>query len=116
MSNDWIDISVPIHTGMVHWPDNPPVLVEYMLHIERGDVCTVSTLSRQSRSAAVPAIGAGEFPSECIVLHAGSSASANTFASRFCRVQARVAGPQLSTTACQVLIRAWCLKLPMPTV
>ena len=45
MSNDWIDISVPIHTGMVHWPDNPPVRVDYMLHMDRGDVCTVSTLS-----------------------------------------------------------------------
>ena len=50
MSNDWIDISVPIHTGMVHWPDNPPVLVEYMLHIERGDICTVSTLSMGSHT------------------------------------------------------------------
>ena len=50
MSNDWIDISVPIHTGMVHWPDNPPVLVEYMLHIERGDISTVSTLSMGSHT------------------------------------------------------------------
>jgi len=50
MSNDWIDISVPIHTGMVHWPDNPPVLVDYMLHINRGDVCTVSTLSMGSHT------------------------------------------------------------------
>jgi len=50
MSNDWIDISVPIHTGMVHWPDNPPVRVEYMLLIERGDVCTVSTLSMGSHT------------------------------------------------------------------
>jgi kynurenine formamidase len=37
MSNDWIDISVPIHTGMVHWPDNPPMRVEYLMHMERGD-------------------------------------------------------------------------------
>lgn len=50
MSNDWIDISVPIHTGMVHWPDNPPVRVDYMLHINRGDVCTVSTLSMGSHT------------------------------------------------------------------
>ena len=45
MNNDWIDISVLIHTGMVHWPDNPPVRVDYMLHMGHGDVCTVSTLS-----------------------------------------------------------------------
>ena len=46
----WMDISVAIHTGMVHWPDNPPVRVEYMLHIERGDICTVSTLSMGSHT------------------------------------------------------------------
>src|SRR2546429_9950080 len=50
MINDWIDISVPLHTGMVHWPDNPPVLIEYMLHMERGDICTVSTLSMGSHT------------------------------------------------------------------
>ena len=49
-TTDWMDISVPIHTGMVHWPDNPPVRVEYMLHIERGDICTVSTLSMGSHT------------------------------------------------------------------
>lgn len=50
MINDWIDISVPLHTGMVHWPDNPPVLVEYMLHTSRGDICTVSTLTMGSHT------------------------------------------------------------------
>ena len=50
MRNDWIDISVPIHTGMAHWPDNPPVQVEYMLHMERGDICTVSILSMGSHT------------------------------------------------------------------
>ena len=45
MTEDWIDISVPLHTGMVHWPDNPPVVIERMLDIERGDVATVSKLS-----------------------------------------------------------------------
>lgn len=50
MINDWIDISVPLHTGMVHWPDNPPVQIEYMLHIGRGDICTVSTLSMGSHT------------------------------------------------------------------
>ncbi len=38
MSNDWMDISVPIYTGMAHWPDNPPVRVEHLLHIRRGDI------------------------------------------------------------------------------
>lgn len=50
MRNDWIDISVLLHTGMAHWPDNPPVQIEYMLHMSRGDVCNVSTLSMGSHS------------------------------------------------------------------
>ena len=45
MTEDWIDVSVPLRTGMVHWPDNPPVSIERMLDIERGDVANVSKLS-----------------------------------------------------------------------
>lgn len=45
MTEDWIDVSIPLRTGMVHWPDNPPVAIERMLDIERGDVATVSKLS-----------------------------------------------------------------------
>jgi arylformamidase len=45
MTDSWIDVSVPVRTGMVHWPDNPPVSVERMLDIERGDGCTVSKVS-----------------------------------------------------------------------
>ena len=45
MTEGWIDVSVPLRTGMVHWPDNPPVSIERMLDIERGDVATVSKLS-----------------------------------------------------------------------
>ena len=45
MTETWIDISVPLRTGMVHWPDNPPVSIERMLDIERGDVANVSKLS-----------------------------------------------------------------------
>lgn len=50
MINDWIDISVPIHTGMVHWPDNPPVHIERMLDMDRGDVCNVSTIAMGSHT------------------------------------------------------------------
>ena len=45
MPTDWIDVSVPIHTGMVHWPDNPPVRVERMLALDRGDAANVSSIS-----------------------------------------------------------------------
>jgi arylformamidase len=43
--SSWIDISVPLYTGMVHWPDNPPVRIERMKDIEQGDVCNVSSMS-----------------------------------------------------------------------
>lgn len=45
MADSWIDISVPLHDGMVHWPDNPPVSVQRMMSIERGDICNVSKVS-----------------------------------------------------------------------
>jgi arylformamidase len=50
MAKKWIDISVPIKSGMVHWPDNPEVKVGKMLDMERGDVCNVSTLSLGSHT------------------------------------------------------------------
>jgi arylformamidase len=43
--NTWIDISVPLYTGMVHWPDNPPVEIERTMSIDAGDACNVSRLS-----------------------------------------------------------------------
>jgi arylformamidase len=45
MAEDWIDISVPLRSGMVHWPDNPPVSIERFLDIERGDTASVSKLT-----------------------------------------------------------------------
>jgi len=44
-TGEWIDVSVPLRSGMVHWPDNPPVYIERILDIERGDACNVSKLS-----------------------------------------------------------------------
>jgi arylformamidase len=41
----WLDVSVPIHDGMVHWPDNPPVHLVRTLDMTNGDVCMVSMLS-----------------------------------------------------------------------
>ena len=34
----WIDISVGLHDGMVHWPDNPPVQIGLVLAIDQGAV------------------------------------------------------------------------------
>lgn len=42
---DWIDVSVPLRTGMAHWPDNPPVVVERTTDLAKGDACTVSRLA-----------------------------------------------------------------------
>lgn len=51
ITGGWIDVSVTVRSGMVHWPDNPPVRVERMLDIERGDVANVSSISMGSHTA-----------------------------------------------------------------
>jgi arylformamidase len=43
--NGWIDVSIPISDGMLHWPDNPPVSLQRVLEIDRGDGANVSALS-----------------------------------------------------------------------
>ncbi len=45
MAGDWIDVSVPLRNGMVHWPDNPPFQVTRTQDLARGDVCTVSEIA-----------------------------------------------------------------------
>ena len=45
MDSPWIDISVTIRNGMVHWPSDPPVTVEQVHSIERGDSANLSALS-----------------------------------------------------------------------
>ncbi len=43
---DWIDVTVPIRRGMVHWPGNPGVEVKSTTEeVGDGGVCRVSTLS-----------------------------------------------------------------------
>jgi arylformamidase len=42
---DWIDVSVAIRDGMVHWPDNPPVVVERAQDLGRGDAANVTKMS-----------------------------------------------------------------------
>lgn len=41
----WIDVSVAIREGMVHWPGNPPVRVEKTEEMARGDAADVSKIS-----------------------------------------------------------------------
>src|ERR1043166_32573 len=48
--NSWIDVSVPLYSGMAHWPDNPPVRIERMLDMDHGAHCNVSTISMGSHT------------------------------------------------------------------
>jgi arylformamidase len=43
--SDWIDISVPVRNGMVHWPGDPPFHIERALDQDKGDIATVSKMS-----------------------------------------------------------------------
>ena len=40
----WVDVSVPIYAGMVHFPTDPPIEIEPVTHVDKGDLCTVSAL------------------------------------------------------------------------
>ena len=44
MKKEWIDASVPLHTGMVHWPTDPSVRVERFADMDKGAVCNVSKM------------------------------------------------------------------------
>jgi len=46
----WIDISVPLRSGMVHWPGDPPVQIERRLALDRGEVMNLSTVSMSLHS------------------------------------------------------------------
>ena len=46
----WIDISVPLHNAMVHWPGDPPVRIERVEDIRRGDTSTISVISMGSHT------------------------------------------------------------------
>ncbi|MDO8579040.1 MAG: cyclase family protein, partial [Dehalococcoidales bacterium] len=45
VKSGWIDISVPICDGMGHWPGDPPVQIQRVQDIERGDSHTLSAMS-----------------------------------------------------------------------
>jgi arylformamidase len=44
-TNSWIDISVPLYPGMVHWPGDPEFEAELASSLDRGDVCNVTKVS-----------------------------------------------------------------------
>jgi arylformamidase len=50
MSGDWIDVTVPLRDGMVHWPDDPAVRIGRHLALERGDPCNLTVVSMSVHS------------------------------------------------------------------
>jgi arylformamidase len=46
----WIDISVPIRDGMVHWPSDSPVSIKRVEDIEKGDTANLSAISMGAHS------------------------------------------------------------------
>ena len=50
MTTDWIDVSVALRSGMVHWPDDPEVVIELERSLEGGDHVNVSKLSMGSHT------------------------------------------------------------------
>ncbi len=50
IAKGWIDISVTTRDGMVHWPGDPPVHIERVQDLSRGDSHSLSNLSLGSHS------------------------------------------------------------------
>ena len=50
ISRKWLDVSVPIYSGMVHFPNNPSIEIDTITHVERGDICTLSALTMGSHT------------------------------------------------------------------
>ena len=46
----WLDVSVPLRSGMVHWPGDPPVRVQRVKQIGRGSSSNLSLLSMGSHT------------------------------------------------------------------
>jgi len=50
VSGKWLDVSVPIYGGMVHFPDDPSIEIDIITHVERGDICTLSAIRMGSHT------------------------------------------------------------------
>jgi arylformamidase len=49
VASEWLDVSVPIYAGMVHFPDNPGIEIDTIAHVER-DGYTLSHLRMGSHT------------------------------------------------------------------
>jgi len=50
MKSEWIDISVSLRTGMVHWPNDPPVCIEQVSDMSCGDKANLSKMDMSVHS------------------------------------------------------------------
>jgi arylformamidase len=50
MPKKWIDISVGVKAGMVHWPGDPDIEIGQFRDMRKGDVCNVTVLSLGSHT------------------------------------------------------------------
>ncbi|MBM3778791.1 MAG: cyclase family protein [Acidimicrobiia bacterium] len=76
MNTTWIDISVPLQTGMVHWPGDPAVQIARTSDIARGDHANVSTIVMGAHTGThidaplhflEAGAGIGEMPLEAVI-------------------------------------------------
>lgn len=47
----WIDVSVPLRSGMVHWPGDNAVRVERLAEMAQGHACNLSVLAMGAHTA-----------------------------------------------------------------
>ena len=47
---EWLDISVPLRDGMVHWPGDPEVEINRIHDMAQGEICNVSFLSMSAHT------------------------------------------------------------------
>ena len=46
----WIDVSVPLHNAMVHWPSDPPFSIKRVKDMKHGDTANLSVISMGAHS------------------------------------------------------------------
>ncbi len=50
MMPEWIDISVPLRTGMASWPGDPPVRIQRVSDMENGDGANLTQINMSAHS------------------------------------------------------------------
>jgi len=49
-TRDWIDVSVPVRSGMVHWPEDPEVTLERTKSIAEGEEANLTRLDMSAHT------------------------------------------------------------------